>query len=234
MTVFSWQTPLTAATAFEDNTFRRPVASVDRQPSTSLASFKENAIPFSSEPSTQELEAQKAIRTTVSKPISQSADGVSRNDVHGGPSILPESPRHIRDHLLSEANADRTAPSSTGKVYDVFTLYENEFGKIQTIRDAQKPRPSFTSERRHGVAAGGSTMTKGPGKQRKLSSLPDSGRSAKRSHFSPCGAPTVGHGPPPVNDDNQYAVECLLERRNRGCVTEYLVKWEGYGEEDHS
>jgi hypothetical protein len=26
----------------------------------------------------------------------------------------------------------------------------------------------------------------------------------------------------------------LLERRNRGRVTEYLVKWEGYGEEDHS
>jgi hypothetical protein len=37
-----------------------------------------------------------------------------------------------------------------------------------------------------------------------------------------------------MNDDNQYAVERLLERRNRGRVTEYLVKWEGYGEEDHS
>jgi hypothetical protein len=74
--------------------------------------------------------------------------------------------RHTRDHLLPEANvtearlsdtsADRTAPSSAGNVYDVFTLYETEFGRIQTIRDAQKPRLSFTPERRCGVAAGGS------------------------------------------------------------------------------
>jgi hypothetical protein len=108
MTVLSWQTSLTAAAAPEDNAFRRwPVASIDRQPSsTPLASFKENAIPFSSsEPSTQESEAQEAIRTTVSKPISQGADGAGRNDGHGGPSILPESsqcPRHTRDHLLCQ------------------------------------------------------------------------------------------------------------------------------------
>ena len=37
-----------------------------------------------------------------------------------------------------------------------------------------------------------------------------------------------------MNDDNQYAVECLLERRNRGRVIEYLVKWQGYGEVDNS
>jgi hypothetical protein len=110
---------------------------------------KENAIPFSSsEPSTRESEAQEAIRTTVSKPISQGADGTGRNDGHGGLSILPESsqcPRHTRDHLLPEANvtearlshtgAGHTAPSSAGNVYDVFTHYENEFGRVQTIRD---------------------------------------------------------------------------------------------------
>jgi hypothetical protein len=45
--------------------------------------------------------------TTVSKPISQGADGASRNDGHGGSSMLPESsqcPRHTRDHLLPAAN----------------------------------------------------------------------------------------------------------------------------------
>jgi hypothetical protein len=37
-----------------------------------------------------------------------------------------------------------------------------------------------------------------------------------------------------VNDDNQYTVECLLRRRKRRRVIEYLVKWQGYGEEDNS
>jgi hypothetical protein len=37
-----------------------------------------------------------------------------------------------------------------------------------------------------------------------------------------------------MNGDNQYVVECLRERRNRGRMTEYLVKWQGYGEADNS
>jgi hypothetical protein len=137
---------------------------------------------------------------------------------------------HIHVTLVT-TSADHTAPSSAGNIYDAFTHYENEFGRIQTIRDAQKPRLSFTPERRRGVAAGGSAVTGGqgdkagqnrdplltqkyrPGKRRKLSSLPDSGRGAKWPRIWR-GAPTVGHGPPPVNDDNQYAVERLLERRN--------------------
>jgi hypothetical protein len=157
----------------------------------------------------------------------------------------------VTETRLSHTSVDRVAPSSAGNVYDVFTRCEHQFGRIQTIRDAQNPRPSFTPERQRGVAAGGSAVARGqgdkagqnrdplltqkyrPGKRRKLSSLPDSGRGAKRSRFW-CRAPTIGHGPPPVSDDNQYAVERLLERRNRGCVAEYLVKWERYGEKDHS
>ena len=37
-----------------------------------------------------------------------------------------------------------------------------------------------------------------------------------------------------MNDDNQYIVECLRERRNRRRMVEYLVKWQGYGEADNS
>jgi hypothetical protein len=37
-----------------------------------------------------------------------------------------------------------------------------------------------------------------------------------------------------LNDDNQYAVEYLRERRNRGRMIEYLVKWQGYGEAHNS
>jgi len=48
--------------------------------------------------------------------------------------------------------------------------------------------------------------------------------------------------PPPVDpEDNQYSVESLLERRvrrlggrNRRKVIQYLVKWEGYGNEHNS
>src|SRR4051794_2083671 len=106
----------------------------------------ENAIPFSSsEPSTQESEAQEAIRITVSKPISQGADGAGRNDGHGGPSILPESshPRHTRDHQRGSYGA----VVCRQYLRRIHTL-RNEFGRIQTIRDAQKPRLSFTPERR--------------------------------------------------------------------------------------
>jgi hypothetical protein len=54
------------------------------------------------------------------------------------------------------------------------------------------------------------------------------------------GGSSPSEGPPPVDaEDNQYAVEWLLKRRvrrlsgrnKRQVVVEYLVKWEGYGNE---
>jgi hypothetical protein len=73
-----------------------------------------------------------------------------------------------------------------------------------------------------------------PKKRRRRPPIFDSGRGAKRSRSSRPAAPSVNHGPPPLNDDNQYAVECLRERRNRGRMIEYLVKSQGYGEADNS
>jgi hypothetical protein len=66
------------------------------------------------------------------------------------------------------------------------------------------------------------TQNHRPKKRRRRSPTFDSGRGAKRSRSSRPAAPSVGRGPPPMNDDNQYVVECLRERRNRGRMIEYL------------
>jgi hypothetical protein len=78
------------------------------------------------------------------------------------------------------------------------------------------------------------TQNHQPKKRRRRPPTFDSGRGAKRSRSSRPAAPSVDRGPPPLNDDSQYAVECLRERRNRGRMIEYLVKWQGYGEVDNS
>jgi hypothetical protein len=174
----------------------------------------------------------------------------------------PSTIRHTRDHvLLSEAKATEAGPShnntdcrgtsSTGRIFDVFAEFEKEFGKSPTTRDTQKLRPSFAAERHREPAAGGTAVAEGKGdkagqsrdslltqnyrpkKRRRRSLTFDSGCGVKRSYSSRPAASSVGRGPPLVNDDNQYAVECLRERRNRGRKIKYLVKWQGYGEADN-
>ena len=85
--------------------------------------------------------------------------------------------------------------------------------------------------------------------KRSMPSTPSgNGKASKRSRKKPSnGNPKSSPstfsqvlGPPPVDaEDNQYSVDCLLDRRacpvdkNAVCF-EYLVKWEGYGPEHNS
>ena len=72
------------------------------------------------------------------------------------------------EEILAEAgpshnNTDCRGPSSTGRIFDVFAEYEEEFGKSPTTRDTQKPHPRFAAERHRGPTAGGTAVTEGKG-----------------------------------------------------------------------
>ena len=58
---------------------------------------------------------------------------------------------------------DCRGPSSTGRIFDVFAEYEEEFGKSPTTRDTQKPHPRFAAERHREPTAGGTAVTEGKG-----------------------------------------------------------------------
>lgn len=62
---------------------------------------------------------------------------------------------------LSHHCADHRGLSSAGRVYDVFADYEENFGKICTTQDDQKPRPRMTLNGHREPAAGGTATSGG-------------------------------------------------------------------------
>ena len=142
-------------------------------------------------------------------------------------------------------NTDYRGPSSAGGIFDVLFRQEPYHSKnseatpkircLECDREPTAGGTALTEEKGEAEQNRDSSLTRNHRpKKRKQSPTFDNGPGDKRSRSSRPAALSVSRGPPPVNDNNQYAVECLRERRNRGHVIEYLVKWEGYGEADNS